>query len=277
MRLRVIPSLILLAPVLIAGVSLADAQASGNPSITNENRLFQRFIQDGAVTDNLWLEGQFRFQNYQHDRVLSLSPIFAATLAEDFELGGSIGLVNVNPDDGGDQTGFTDMQVYGKVRLTTRPTQVSVGLLFDLPTGNEDKSLRFGTGKLDVGFFGGIRHDFGAVSLVGNAGMRINQDPDVTDRDTLAAFGLSRGRRPTGKTSLQLGGALLFAMTRQVSGVLEATYESERIDGMGSDLRITAGADYRFAEGVGFRPGVAIGSGGSAPHFEAIGSFYALF
>ena len=269
--------LTLLAPILAAAVGWAGAQPAQGPSISNEHRLFQRFIEDGAVTENLWLEGQFRFQSFEDSEVFSISPIIAATFAEDFELGGRIGLVIVDPDDGNSESGFSDLDLWGKVRLTTRPTQLSVGILLDLPAGDEDRSLRLGTGELDVGFFAGLRHDFGAVSLVANAGLRVNQDPDVKEKEVLEAIGLTGQSEAEGDPSLQVGGALLFAMTSRLSGVIETTYETERIDGLGTDFRVTIGCDYRTRETAGFRIGVTGGTGDAAPNFEAIGSLYLLF
>jgi hypothetical protein len=261
----------------MVAVGTASAQQSQTATITNEHRLLQRFMQDGAVTENIWLEGQFRFQSFQDSDVISLSPILAFTVAEDLEFGGRIGLKNVDPENASSESGFGDLDVYGKVRVTTGPTQTCLGLLLDFPTGDEDKSLRLGSGELDVGFFGGLRHDFGAVSLVGNAGLRVNQDPDVEDKDVLRQIGLEDRSEAEGETSIQLGGALLFAMTARASGLLELSYETERVDGMGADFRITVGGDYRVSEVVGLRVGVAGGAGDSAPDFEVIASGILLF
>ncbi len=258
------------ACVLAATVGAASAQPSRATSIGNDHRLFQRFIEDGAVAENVWLEGQFRFQSFDDADVFSIQPIVAATFAEDFEIGGRFGIATVDPERGDSESGFMDLDLFGKIRLTTKPTQFSAGLLLDLPTGDEDKSIRLGTGEMDVAFFGGIRHDFGSMSLVGNAGLRINQDPDVTDPDVLNAGGLSRSMEPEGETSISLGGGLLFAMTERLAGILELSYETERIDGLGSDLRVTLGGDYRLQESFGIRVAGAAGQDDGAPDFELI-------
>jgi hypothetical protein len=269
-RIRV---LALPAAVMLAAVGAAGAQQSSSPAVSNDQRLFQRFIEDGAVVENIWMEAQVRYQSFKDSDVTSLSPLFAMSFAEDFEVGARVPFMNVDPDDGGSETGIGDTDIWGKIRLTTKPTQLSVGVLFKLPTGDEEKSLRIGTGETDIAFFGGVRHDFDAVSLVGNATLRINQDPEVADPELLRELNLG-GRSAEGETSLGVGGGLLFSMTSRLSGVIEASYETERINGMGSDLRITLGGDYRFGEIAGFRIGAAGGSGDSAADYEVIGGIY---
>jgi hypothetical protein len=269
--------LILAAAAAASMVSLADAQPARPATIDNDNRLFQNFVEDGAVPENGWFEGQFRFQSFEDSRVFSIQPVLAVAFAEDFEVGGRFGLATVDPERGGTESGFTDLDLYGKVRLSTKPTQVSVGILLELPTGEEDKSLRLGTGELDIEFFGGLRRDFGAVSLVGSAGMRVNQDPEVSDPDALREVGLPGGSEAEGETSVRLGGALLFAMTARLVGQIEVSYETERIDDLGSDLRVTVGGEYRLRESFALRIALAAGQGDGAPDYEAIASTALLF
>jgi hypothetical protein len=246
----------------------AQGQTKTSRPLTNETRLFQHFIEDGAVTENVWLEGQFRYQSFSSQDLLSVGSILAVNIAEDIEVGGRFSLKTVDPDGGGRETGFSDMDIYGKIRITTEPTQLALGILLKLPTGDEEKSLSLGTGEMDVAFFGGLRHSFGAVSLVANAGLRINQDPDPLPAPGQPPF--------EGETSIQLGGGLLFAMTERLSGIIETSFETERINGAGSDFRVTVGGDFRQAESFAFRVGVAGGGGDGAPDVEIItsGVFY---
>lgn len=249
---------------LAAATGATRAQAPAEKTVTNEHRLFQRFIEDGAVTENVWFEGQFRYQFYEDAEAAYVEPTLAVNVAEDIEVGGRIRLLTVNPDDSDIETGFSDMDIYGKLRLSTKPTQLSLGLLLKLPTGDEKKSLLHGTGEADVAFFGGLRHDFKEMSLVANAGFRMNQDPDTP-------------AQLDGEISVQLGGAALFPLTQKFVGIVEATYETERIDGIGSDFRLTLGGDYGFGESFKARFGVGLGNGGSAPDYELIGSAVFLF
>jgi hypothetical protein len=258
------------APLACLGAALlaaaGPAAAQTGKSITNENRLLQRFAEDGAVTENVWFEGQFRFQSFDRVDAFYLEPILAVNVAEDLELGGRLRLLTADPDPGGSETGLTDLDLYGKIRLSTKPTQLAVGILLKLPTGDETRSLLHGTGETDVGFFAGLRRDFSALSLVANAGLRINQDPDAPPP-----------QQPEGEMSVQLGGAALFPLTAKLAGLLEATFETERIDGAGSDLRLTLGADYRRDESFSARLGAAAGSGDAAPDLELIASAVFLF
>jgi hypothetical protein len=252
------------AIVLLASLAVAQAQTTGAGSINNENRLFQRFIEDGAVTAGVWVEPQFRFQRFGNRDVYTLGPVIAVNVAEDVEVGGRINLETLNFNPGGTQTGFTDMEVYGKVRLTTSPSQVSLGALLKFPTGETSKLL--GTGETDVAFFLGYRRDFKGISFVANGGFRITQDPDTNPPGLLE-----------GESSVQLGGAALFAFTSKTAGVVEASYETERINGAGSDFRLTIGGEHRHTDSFMSRVGLAWGSGNSAPDFELIVSGVYLF
>ena len=138
---------VLIAGIVTAcGISAGASQTSppATRSVDNETRLFQRFAEDGAVTENLWLDGQFRFVNGEHADGFSIGPVVAVNIAEDFELGGRISLLSIDPDPGDTETGFSDLDLYGKVRLSTKPNQFAVGVLLKLPTGDEKKQL--GTG-----------------------------------------------------------------------------------------------------------------------------------
>ena len=252
------------AIALLVSMAAASAQTAESRTITNENRLFQRFIEDGAVTAGAWVEPQFRFQRFGNRDVYTLGPVIAFNVAEDVELGGRINLETLNFNPGGTQTGFSDMEFYGKVRLTTAPSQVSIGALLKFPTGETSKGL--GTGETDVAFFAGYRRDFRRISLVANGGFRITQDPDTTPPGLLE-----------GESSIQLGGAALFAVTSKTAGVVEASYETERINGAGQDFRLTLGGEHRYNETFMTRIGLAWGSGGSAPDFELIASGVYLF
>lgn len=269
MKITTMAGCFLLLAAITASPALAQSQPPPPPppnptlAVTNENRLFQRFVEDGAVTDNVWVEGQFRFLDFDHGNAIAIGPTLAVNVAEDIELGGRIDLLSVNPDPGSSDTGFSDLDVYGKVRLSTRPTQTALGVLLKFPTGDNDKGL--GTGETDVEFFGGLRHDFDRMSIVGNAGLRINQDPTI------------RGLQLEGETSLLLGGGFLWTIMQNLVGVAEATFETERINNAGSDFRLTFGADYTVDEGFHTRGAIAVGSGDSAPNFELIGSAVFLF
>jgi hypothetical protein len=276
MKASRLSTFILVTAVGLAGLGAPAAQTTETKLVTNENRLFQRFIEDGAVTDNVWLEGQFRYQSTdarviddgdverRDADIYSLGAILAVNVAEDLEFGGQLGFRTLNPDPGDPETGLTDLDLYGKIRFTTEPTQVAAGILLKLPTGDEDESPSFGTGEVDVAFFGGVRHDFGRSSLVASFGLRINQDPEP-DLDPNVP-GLE------GETSISLGGGYLLALTSNLVGVIEASYETERIDRSGSDFRLTLGADYRRGKSFGIRGAVVGGLGDFAPDLEIVAS-----
>jgi len=263
---------VMVAAAVAGGPLWAQTQGAAK-SVTNENRLFQRFIEDGAVIPGGWVEGQARLQFFDDGEAVSLSPIIAFNVAEDIELGGRVGLLSYNPDPGGTETGFTDMDLYGKIRLTMQPTQFALGVLLKLPSGDEKKSTLHGTGEMDVAFFGGVRHDFKSLTFVASGGFRINQDPEPG----AVVPGLPASAVPEGELSLQLGVGLIVPFTPKLSGVAETSFETERIDGAGSDFRVTLGSEYRAGESFGMRFAAAGGIGDAAPNFEAIGSVVLFF
>ena len=103
-----------------------------------------------------------------------------------------------------------------------------------------------------------------------NGGLRINQDPDFSTGPVGAST-------LEGETSVQAGGAFIFTLTQKLSGIVEAAFETERIDASGSDLRWTLGGEYRYNESFRARLGAGVGTGGSASDFELIASAVLLF
>jgi hypothetical protein len=269
--------------VRIAGAGLAAFLLTLLPSpvahaqsrqVSAENRLFIRYVEDAAVVPSFWLEGQAIFtldQGAFDDSVrgageanqLTIKPVFAFNVAEDFEFGGRIGIAYRDPDNGGSDTGLTDTDVWGKLSISTEPVLFSLGILLQLPTGNEDDF--FGTGEVDVEFFGGLRKDFSWVSLSGNLGVRINQDPD---------FGVVELE---GESSLLGGFAAQFPVGNRWVLTVEWAIESERYDGLGTDSRLLGGFDLGLGESLMVRGAVAAGLSDAAPGTAALGSLVWLF
>jgi hypothetical protein len=227
-------------------------------------RLFQRFIEDGAISPHVWLEGQGRFQsNAEHftgseaDR-WSLDTLLGLGLTEELEVGLKFGVVEIDPDAGSSRDGLSDIDLYAKYRLDELPCSIVVGGIFKLPTASEDDGL--GTGKMDFELFGAVRKDLGHVSAIANAGVRFNGDPDLPGNID-------------GKTSFLLGGGVIIALTPVVHNSWELTFESARFEDSGSDLRLTPGLGWRVGNHGVLRGGIGIGLSESAPDFEGIASF----
>ncbi|MCZ6777579.1 MAG: transporter [Acidobacteria bacterium] len=226
-------------------------------------RLFQRFIQDGAITPHVWLEGQARFQSNspifngdEAERRL-LGTILALGLTEDLEIGLTLGVVSLDPDNGGSESGLSDMQIYAKYRINELPLSVTLGGIVKIPTADEDEGL--GTGEVDIEGFIAVRKSYGHVDLIGNGGVRFNQDPEIGDID--------------GRTSILLGGGVIIAMTQTVFNTWELNFESKRYERTDSSTTLTPGLMWRVGDRGLIRAGIGIGLTDGAPDFEAIGGF----
>lgn len=260
-------SVLILAP--------AQAQPASAGRVTSENRLFLRFVEDAALVPSYWLEGQARFQQNTAALVpgargpageaslLTVGPVFAMNVVEDFEFGARIATAFRDPERGGSDAGLTDLDLWGKISVVTDPVKVALGILVTAPTGDEDKAL--GTGETNVEFFGGIRKDFSSLTIAGNAGVRINQDPDID------------GLQLEGKNSLLAGAAVLFPAGRNLVLSVEYALETERIDGLKNDSRLFGGFEYRQHQSFLIRGGLGGGLSDGAPDFEATGSAVWLF
>lgn len=240
------------------GVLAQQAQTAVDDTL----RLFQRFVEDGAITPHVWLEGQGRFQTNsttfgggEADR-WSAEAILGLGLTEDLEVGLRMGLVQLDPDSGDSENGLADIEVHGKYRIDELPLSITVGGLVKLPIADEEDGI--GTGKVDFEGFVAVRKDLGHVSAVGNAGVRFNQDPDLPG-------GID------GKTSFLLGGGVIIGLTSRIHNSWELTYESKRFETTESDVRLTPALGWRFGTRGLFRAGIGIGLSDGAPDFEALG------
>ncbi|HEV8120511.1 MAG TPA: hypothetical protein VGQ67_05925 [Candidatus Polarisedimenticolia bacterium] len=216
--------------------SQATQAQAGRQAERDAQRLFQRFAEDAAIIPGGWVEGRFSWEHFNGgaDRFL-LGGLFAFRVAEGAEVGLDFGYEDVDlnePDLNG--SGLSDINVYGKYRLRGGTSPCALGGLVKIPTADDTKGL--GTGKLDFEAFGSCRADLSAVTLTGNLGARYNGSPDPPFPDSRA--------------SVLAGAGLIFPAGRRMSVVLEASWESERLDGAKNDARLTLGV-----QGVNARPG----------------------
>lgn len=269
------------AAMMAALVSPLAAQDAPPPSptgpvsrVSGDTRLFMRFAQDAAVVSSYWLEGQAFLETGQppydagsgagdEAELTGASAIFAMNVAEDFEFGGRLGFLHRDPDRASSESGLGDMDIWGKVRIVTDPVQIALGIDVSLPTGDSDKFL--GSGETNVGFFGAVRKDFSWVTLAGNLGLRINQDPDF-DNVTLE-----------GKNSVLIGVGALFPVGKDFVLNAEWSQESERYDGLKTDSRLLGGVQYRRGSGLTWRGAIATGLSDGAPDTEVRGSVVWIF
>ena len=225
----------------------------------NERRLFQRFVEDAAVSTGGWIELQYRFDNLQDGTQHFLGPLVAFKIVSDIEGGLRFGWQDVNPDSGPNESGFSDVELYAKYRFPGNRARAAVGGLVKLPKGDEEKGL--GTGKEDFEVFAGWRADLDAVSIVANAAARFNGDPDPP--------------LPSSSNSFLVGGGFLLPASARTTFVIEATFETERVEGASNDSRLTLGLQHRGRERHGgLRGAVAIPLSDGAPDYQVIAGAY---
>jgi hypothetical protein len=247
--------------------------ASSSSRIDSENRLLLRFVEDAAIVPSFWFEGQARLdvntpafdskRGAGESDLLVVGPVFAFNVAEDYEFGGRLGVAFRDPDPGGSDTGLNDMDIWGKLSVVSDPVEVALGILVQLPTGDEEKFL--GTGETTVEFFAAARKNFSGMSLAGNLGVRVNQDADFD------------GIELEGRNSLMAGAALLFPLGQRLVFSLEWALETERFDGLKNDSRLLGGLDYALNDSLVVRGGLVAGLSDGAPDAGAIGSVVWLF
>ncbi len=236
--------------------------------VDGDDRLLTQFVKDGEVVAHSWLEGRIDFQGWDEGDRAALGGLLAFTFASDFEVGVTFAGMWVDPDGSGSDEGFSDTQVFGKVRLIEKPVVLSVGTVISLPTGDEDDGRGPGAGEREV--FGAIRRAYRPMTLVANAGFRVNQDADVDLLPGGFPSGGSSGETE-GKVSFRLGAGLIFLHGERWSSQVELSFETKRYQGHDSDLRFTPGVSFR-SDRATLRAGLSLGLTDGAPDYSLLGS-----
>jgi len=228
----------------------------------SDRRLFQRFVEDAAVSSGGWVEMQYRFDNSGNGSQHILGPVVAFKIVNDVEGGLRFGWQDVNPDPGPNESGLSDIDLFAKYRFSGGRARTAVGALLKLPKADENKGL--GTGREDFELFGAWRADLDAVSIVANAAIRLNGNPDPP--------------LPPTDNSILVGGALLLPASARLTFVIETTYESRRFEGASSDARLTLGAQARGQRGRGgLRGAIAVPLSDGAPDYQLIAGAFLTY
>jgi len=248
-----------LAFVLMPAAGPIAAQTAGGPAPADRDarRLMQRFVEDSAIVPGGWAEGQFAYADLpDDDSRWSIGTLLAFKVTEQMEAGLRLSYLSVDADPLPEGSGLSDIDLYAKYRFHGGAGRCALGGLIKAPTADEEEGL--GTGKVDVEGFFACRADLQAVTLAGNLGARYNGDPDPP--------------LPAANASVLAGGALLLPVGAQITFLIEASYESERLDGAGSDARLTLGF-----QGVAERPGFGLRGGVGLPLSEGAPDYEVLF
>ena len=249
---------ILLAVLLVVPVT-------GEAQVSPDTRLLQRVERDGAVFTGAYLDGQFRYQKWDNAKGWLFGPTIAMTIPDlpQLELGSRAFLVSMDPDGGSSETGIGDIDIWGKYQFIDDPVLLAAGMLFTLPTGDEDVMHYNATGEFNVEFFGALRYYIqDSVALIGDIGLRMNADADIK-----TAGGKVEA---DGETQFMLGAGVIFEATPELDILGEIDFATEAYKDFDSQIELTGGVEYAFTEAFAGRGGIGIGLDDGAPDFELI-------
>ena len=217
-------------------------------------RLFQRFVEDAAIMPGGWIEGRLAYANLPNGETALLGPLVAFRLAPSLEAGLRFGFIDVERNPGVNDSGFSDVDLYLKYRPSGLGRQrLAFGALVKAATADEQDGL--GTGETDVEIFGAYRANLQAVTLVFNAGIRLNGDSPAVDSEN----------------SILFGGGVLLPATQRLTFILEGSWETERVDGADDDGRLTTGFQSMGRDGKGgFRAAIVLPLTDAAPDYEVL-------
>lgn len=264
-------------------IFLVSAPHFSMADITSNTRLLQHPEWDGALVSRPWLKGEVRYQDWDGDRTdvsfLTFSPTYITRLPEfdNLELGSRLWLIKADYDNVfEDEFGLGDIDVWAKYQfLNSGRTQLSGGLLFTLPSGDEAILHPHASGEINIEFFCAGRYQTTSpMSLIYHAGIRTNSDAEY-DLELSSGWNVSGER--DGETQLMVGGGILYPLSDAMNFLGELNFASEPYDDFDSDSALTGGIEYKLAPNTTFNGGVAIGLDDGAPDYELIIGMKHLF
>jgi hypothetical protein len=251
--------------IVLAVTFTAEAEEEFGP-FPGSDRLFLSFVEDTAIASKYHSEGQLDIALYDSADHYVSRAVFALQLEEmpRLEFGGRFGLggAKCSCDEGRDQGGVTDLDLWGKLYIGPRfnsRLEFAAGALLTIGTGDEESGL--GWGGLRSKLFGAIRYSFPKFVLTANAGVRMNEDTRVN------------GTVLEGEVAPSVGLGLLYPVNDSLMVVGEATYEGERFEGWEADARVLAGVNWQlFPHGV-LRLAVSGGLADGAPDTQLLAGY----
>lgn len=270
LALLMIPICALAQDETVEVVEVEETAASPSRVTSSYDRLFISFVEDAAVVENQWWEGQLDYSDSGNLDALILRGVAAFNPWEDWELGARIGFGRTDSSSGiSDGTGATDLDVWGKYYLgrTGDATEFTVGGILTLPTGDDGAALGADAWALEA--FGALRQRFRIFILSVSAGVVFNSDGQIWAGDS--RFDLE------GKTAPRVSAAAIFPWTDRVSFVAETLFEGERFSGGDSDIRLLGGANWRVSNRGQFRGAVGFGFTDASPDWQLLASYAFTF
>lgn len=236
--------------------------------LTQNDRLMQRPEWDGAVMQTNYIEGTLRYQDWDLDygdaEVWSVGPTFITSLPGNrkLELGGRIDIMNFELGSLDDETGLSDIDIWGKYQLIKdSQIMVSTGLLLTLPTGSEDIIHPHASGELNMELFIAARFHFSNVmAAITHVSIRKNNDMDVQIGDQEAEI--------EGETQLGFGAGVIYQVTPEINLQGEFNYATDAYDEFDDDIRLRGGVDLKVSQDLTLRSSLALGADDGAPEWE---------
>jgi len=251
--------------------------------VSPNDRLLQRPEWDGAVVTGPWIEGEFRYQDWELGGDLGFGAFLLGTTyampipnLEQMEIGGRFYLIHWDPDkyEGyslDSQFGLSDLELWGKYQFLADPLNLAAGLLFTLPVGSEKVVHPRSTGEFNGEIFGSVRsYITESFALVGHLGVRMNSDADYKLEGKVAGIKISEKFDADGKVQFEAGGGVIFEAFPQFNILGELNFASEQYDGTDNDIELTGGGEYIIQDTMCFKGGLGLGIDDGAPDWEVL-------
>jgi len=217
-------------------------------------RPFMSFIEDAAVTENMYGEGQFQYADFEGGSSITIGVQGAYRVMPLMEAGGRFAFASVSPEEGDGESGLLDADIYGRYTVSEGPTmRIVAGGMLNLPIGSD----KIGEGTFDFEGFGAMRYAMTKGVILGHFGLRINGSQEIE-----TAFGTADVDR---ELQILLGGGILYPLNEMTTLTGEFDFESAEFDGGDSSIQLTPGIDYQLASGLKIRGALALGLSDGAP------------
>jgi hypothetical protein len=224
--------------------------------------LFQTFFRDTPVSLTPYGEAGVRYDDYDYGSSSFLGFQGGFPFLDKLEIGASVGMIYLDPDNRGSETDLSDFMVSGRYDiskyLTFMPdgTKTAAGAYVTLPSGSED----VGEDKTDYGAFTAIRYPIAKNTVL----------TGVVGFDWLETINI-RGQKDR-DFSLLLGAGAIYAFSDQVHVVGEVNHRSED-----DYMLITGGVDYELKIDHHLRAAIGAGLDDGAPDLTLMLSYLIAF
>lgn len=228
------------------------------------DRLFLAFVEDPALVYHRHYEAQADYteRDFVESTLVRGIVAFQFESVPRVEVGARLGYGDLDIDGFGDDSGMTDLDVWGKfhlMRSADNRTDMALGAIATLPTGDDDSGL--GRDAVQSKIFFGASYAWKDVLLVANAGVATAENGE--------AFGVPL----EGEVAPAVGVGVLIPFMPGISVVFEANYEGERFEDTKPDSNLLTGVNWQLQEHGKLRLAVALGLGETNDQAEIIAGY----